>query len=156
MDSTTFRETYIHPSLLEVFQKDVDNNYPVIDNSFQAANRESSNLVNNLPLEIQYLFEAEVYTAKRAMVNIYNYILQNKVELTNMTVSSLNINDGDIFTHFTNLRDSELSDLKAMREEIMVYLKSDSIRTNSNDGRSSQGAKLGFVVARNRFNGRYL
>lgn len=149
-----FRETFIHPSLVAVLV-DAEGNYPIIDNSFGIAYNEANQLVSNLPLEFKFIFDVDVFTLKRAMVYIYNYILQNKAVLTNLDVKGLSIKDGDIFAHFKMLRDEEMSDLDSMRKELAVYMTSDNIRTNSNEGRQSQGGRLKFGVMKNNYTGRY-
>lgn len=162
MDAKMFRETYLHPSLLENFLNKDDatgeESYPIVDNLFSQAQTEATNFVAGIPSDIRYMFDTNTYLVKRAVVNIYNWILQNKAELTSLNLEGLDLNDQEVFDHFKALKDDEEKDLNQMREAMMDYIKSLKMSNNPallGGQPIAQGARMTFGVARNRYTGRY-
>lgn len=161
MDAKLFRESFLHPDILELFaSRDEDGNviepleYPTVDNFFKIAKSEGDGFVSSVPQNLRGLFDVNIYIAKRTMVLIYGWLLQNKAELTNFTASSLNVSDGDIFENFNKLKEAEEEDLKAMRNEILGFMDKHYENASVN-GVIRQGARVNFAVAKNRITGRY-
>lgn len=154
----SFVKGFVHPDIvkaLTVTDEGGVGTSQAMEQSFRVAQNEAKSFVECLPLSFRGMFDVDTYTIKRALIHIYDYILQNRAELTSLGVDVLNLNDDQVFTHFNDLRNQEDDCIHKMREEAMSYMTANKLRSTSNEGNSSQGVGLRFRVAKNRYTGRY-
>jgi hypothetical protein len=127
-------------------------NMNTLTNSLQLAKNEAYSFSQSLSKSgMQVRYDAETYTLKSALIHVYNWILQNKANMKNMSLTGLSLSNSDIFEHFLKLRDAEKQEIEDMRNE--AY--NEMLSSNSNArGTLGGGMKLNFVPVR-RYNGRY-
>lgn len=150
----SFVSGFVYPDIVEALEDDYGKT-PAIEQSFRVAQNEAKNFVECLPLSFRSMFDIDTYTIKRALIHIYDYILQNRAELTSLGVDVLNLNDDQVFTHFNDLRNQEDECIHKMRDEALAYMTASTLRSTSNNGNSSQGVRVKFGVAKNKYTGRY-
>lgn len=140
MNVETFK-LFIHDSLLESFPND-----DLFEKALYLANKDYENLVSKIPDKQVVPFDQEVFILKRAIIFVYDNILQGKCELKDITLTGLGISEDQVFDHFNTLRNQENADLQLMRSEVLRLLEGTSSVVKPS-------RRINFAI--NRHGGRY-
>lgn len=124
-------KAFMHSTLLENFpdtQTTVDGqttNTPnnTLTNAVEIANQNYNTLTGSLPPKVVVRFDSLSYQVKIALVHVYNYVMQDKALLHNLSLTGLGISEDEVFEHFLALREAEQKEINDMRKELLDEIK---------------------------------
>ena len=125
MDLNTFK-TFINPTILKIFI-DPDSNGINHEDTLNSCLNVAVSDYNNFVIGIQkwngvFRYSSDSYILKKAFSLMYEYILQDKALLKNVSLTGLNVADGDIYEHFLKLKSETENELNTMIKDCTLLL----------------------------------
>lgn len=94
-----------------------------LSSAVEVANQSYSALTARMPSKAVIRFDSQTFQLKTALCHVYEYVLQDKAILHNLSLQTMGLSEEQVFSNYFQLLRAEREELEQMRKEALDEIK---------------------------------